>query len=193
MDFASKVRFSLCLCVATFLISRVYAQDSLWQHQRLIGASLHYDILAMGQHMPFTFRILQIGSPTVLQWTDPQGNSGWLSMDSVALQAGTYSFAQQPYPNDTTSTAAAQTVLCISRQAFEQFKQQGKTTYDGITYQRKEDSVFTVSSFHISVLHGVSSETGAEIWILDDPLFPLLVASSNNPSGVDATWVGIDP
>ena len=67
MDFASKVRFSLCLCVATFLIPRVYAQDSLWQHQQLIGASLHYDILAMGQHMPFTFKILQIGSPTVLQ------------------------------------------------------------------------------------------------------------------------------
>lgn len=171
---------------------RLLAQDTLRHCDQLTGKALHYNIHAMGQDMPFIFTIVRMGPPTVIQWTDPQGNSGWLQMDSSSLEQGNYSFAQQPYPNDTTPTAAGQTVLCLSRQAFNQLKLQGKTTYDGITYIRQADTTLTVQSLVVPVLHASASGSGAEIWILDDAAFPLLVATSGSPSGVDASWVGIE-
>lgn len=185
--------YSLMLGLALLLFG-IYsmAQDTIRGAQQLVGVKLHYDIHAMGQELPFSFKIVQIGPPTVVEWTDSQGMSGWLKMDSASLEQGDYSFAQQPYPNDTTQTAAGQTVLCISRQAYRQLKDQGKTTYDGIDYVKQADTVIQVQSLAVPVLRAVASGMGAEIWILDDYKLPLIVSTISSPSGIDASWVGVE-
>ncbi|MBX5438329.1 MAG: hypothetical protein IRZ29_02170 [Thermoflavifilum sp.] len=187
VTFVSLITVLSCVCVRA-----AEAQDSIAHAQQLVGKVLAYDIQAMGQAMPYRFTIVRLASPSLIAWVDPQGNTGWLKMDGSSLAEGTYSFWQQPYAGDTTTTAGGQTVLCISRKAYQELLQAGKTSFDSQTFLRKADTSYAVSGKQLPVLHAVANETGTEIWILKDAEFPLLIATAHAPSGIDANLAGIE-
>ncbi|OGX90278.1 hypothetical protein BEN49_23260 [Hymenobacter coccineus] len=80
-----------------------------------------------------------------------------------------------------------QTFLMLSKKAFADLRAQGRYTYDQTVYVQQNDPAnpLLLNGQPLDVLHVVAQGDPAELWILNNPDFPIICRMEHNPLGVN--------
>ena len=159
------------------------------------GTVINYDAysVGLGQHIPLVLTVKSLGDPVVLQWDVEGYGTGTFEIPAKAMQTGTKLVFKQPNPDGVTKLKDNETIIVLSQsifnglvkdKAFELSGQQFTTVTDTTTY--------TLNNKPADVLHAKTANGKNEIWVLNNPGFPLIYrGKSNAGSGIDITLTGV--
>jgi hypothetical protein len=152
------------------------------------GSVLNFNVtaLASGQQIPLTVTVIAIKDPLKLKWTVPGYGSGVFLINSKALQTGTKMRLEQPDPDGTTVYKDDETVIVTSASILSNLLKNQSFMMNGATFTVKDTGTpYTINNKEADVIHVVSNKGKTELWILNNPDFPLICKIANNPSGID--------
>jgi len=76
----------------------------------------------------------------------------------------------------------------ISRSAFQDLLKNNRFVYNNTTYvlnDNKPDSIVLQNGEHVSVLHVAAQIDATEMWIVNNPDFPIIGKMIKNPLGIN--------
>jgi uncharacterized pyridoxamine 5'-phosphate oxidase family protein len=116
------------------------------------------------------------------------GRTGQFIMNATSMLQATKGYWLPPVAGSSVTTDDDQLVLFFSKALWKQLEQTNKVEFDGIKYSLKqmpEDGQIMLKDNMVDALY-LKSEQGHGIWLLNNPVFPLILKIRNNPEGVDA-------
>jgi len=157
------------------------------------GTVLNYDVMssASGQHATITLKYLTFTPPIKMSWNIPFVGAGTFEMSAKSLESGTKLFASEPDVDDVTKLDDNQTVLVLSKATFNDLVNTKSFKVNGYTFNVQPDTAaFKINQKDADVFHAVSTKGHRELWILNNPAWPL-VCKSLNVSGIDYSIVSV--
>ena len=151
------------------------------------GTTFAYNFDLHGQHAPFELTVARATDTLRLSWRIRGLAQGAYLVAPAAWQRASQLYVAQPQPGPPVPLPA-QTFLMLSKQAFADLRAQGRYTYDQTVYVQQRDesaSSLKINGQPLDVLHVVAQEDLTELWILNNPDFPLICRILHNPLGVD--------
>jgi len=158
------------------------------------GTKIEERFLLYGQTVPMTLTIYTITDSVQLDWTIRGLASGSYLISAAGFENGTKINFVQPAALTVLRLAPDETFGLISKSAFKTLKENKRLVYNNTTYLLQENSKekpFKAGDLELDVLHVVGVEEAGELWILNDPEFPLICQFRNNPVGIDFMVTGI--
>jgi hypothetical protein len=158
------------------------------------GTVITYDAysVALGQHIPLTITIKSLGDPVKFQWDIEGYGTGSFEIPAKAIENATKLVIKQPDPDGVTKMKDNETLLVLSKaifnsmvkdKAFELNSQKFTVASDTTTYK--------INNKPADVYHAIGDNGKSEVWILNNPDFPLIYRGKNVTRGVDFTMTGI--
>lgn len=158
------------------------------------GTTFNYKFFLYGQTAAINLSVKSLRDTVLLNWDMKGGAYGGYLISSAGFENGTKINFIQPAYQTVLKLAPDETFAIISKSAFRALKKDKKFVYNNTTYMLKDDhqeNPFKIGVQEIDVLHVVGIEEAGELWILDNPDFPLICQFKNNPAGINFTIVGI--
>jgi hypothetical protein len=183
-------RLTLIL-LAMVLGTAVYAQKYV---PKIKGNSIiNYTLSQNGQDAPMVLTFSSLGSPTKIDWNIDGYGSGSYEMSAKALQSGKGLRPTEPDVDVLTKLPDYQTVACISKDAYNDMIKNQQLNFDDLKYAVKNDSpTFKLKDKDLDVIHIVATNGKGEMWILNNPDFPLICKTKDNAHGMDLNLVSIE-
>lgn len=177
-----------------FLLSMICTASSA-QQLPIIKAGTQIDgkFLLYGQTVPVKITVRSMTDSVFLDW-NIRGATGTYLISAEGFENGTKLNFVQPAYQAVLRLAADETFGLISKSAFKALKKKNKLVYNHTTYAliaEDKATAFQLTGQPIKVLHVKGIEEACELWILDDPSFPLICQIRNNPLGINFTLTGI--
>lgn len=158
------------------------------------GTVITYDAysVALGQHIPLTITIKSLGDPVKFQWDIEGYGTGNFEIPAKAIENATKLVIKQPDPDGVTKMKDNETLLVLSKaifnsmvkdKAFELNSQKFTVASDTTTYK--------INNKPADVYHAIGDNGKSEVWILNNPDFPLIYRGKSVTRGVDFTLTGI--
>jgi hypothetical protein len=165
-----------------------FAQDKLVPVIKQ-GSKLTYVVHANGQDLDFFVSIDSASADYLkLGWEiSGLGSGGWI-MKRNSLAKATNAFWDEPAAGLDTELPDDQTVLTLSKLQWDAIQKEKKTIFDGQPYVVKAPSEQQLLKLGGKTLDAIilQSESGStRFWILNNPLFPLVLKIEGNPRNVD--------
>jgi len=155
------------------------------------GTKIDYKFFLYGQTVPVTLTIKSMMDDVVLDWYIRGGVGSYL-IPAAAFENGTRLNFIQPAQNTVIKLGAEETFALISKSAFSTLKKDKKLVYNNTTYiLRENEPLFQAGGLQLDVLHVVGQEESGDLWILNNPDFPLICQVSNNPLGINFSMIAI--
>lgn len=177
-----------------FLLSMLYMAASAQQLPVIkAGTQIEGKFLLYGQTVPVMMTVRSMTDSVFLDW-NIRGATGSYLISAEGFEKGTQLNFVQPAYQEVVRLAPDDTFGLISKAAFKALKKNKKLVYNSTTYLLKEevnDLSFKTAGQQLKVLHVTGIEEPCELWILDDPSFPLVCQIRNNPLGINFTLIGI--
>lgn len=173
--------------IGLLFFSAVQAQKTVPQIK--VGTILNYTAHYSGSDYPYVLTVSKLSDSVNMKW-DVQGyGTGMYTMPAKSLESATAMYAEIPRPDATTRVSDKETILCISKAALQDLMKKKSTTYGGDTFNivTTTHPDFVVSGSTYDVLYIVGAKSKTELWVLNNPAFPLICKSVNSPSGSDIT------
>lgn len=182
--------------IGLFLLSLIAIQSEAQQPVPVIkaGTKIEERFLLYGQTVPIGITVQAMTDSVLLNWTIRGLSSGSYLISATGFQKGTKINFVQPVPLSVIRLAPDETFAIISKDAFKTLKKTRKLMYNNTTYVLKDDTKekpFTIGGQELDVLHVTGVEEAGDLWILNDPEFPLICQFKNNPLGIDFTVTAI--
>jgi hypothetical protein len=154
------------------------------------GTWLKYSVTVGGQSFPMFFQLDSLTKNYCgLTWNFQNSKSGRFVMRGSSLDSAFFGYWNQPIVGEELEIPATQGLLLFSRLLFSQLKKDGKANFDDYKIAVKKTApsdILMVNNKVIDALY-VESDGGAKIWILNNPITPLILKIEGNPFGVDVT------
>jgi hypothetical protein len=157
------------------------------------GTQLDGKFLLYGQTVPVKLTVRSMTDSVFLDW-NIRGASGTYLISAAGFNDGNKLNFIQPAYQTVLRLAPDETFGLISKRAFQALKKDRKLVYNNTTYTlvtENQEASFKASGQQLKVLHVKAIEEPGEIWILDDPAFPLICQIRNNPLGINFTLLQI--
>ncbi|PTQ94956.1 hypothetical protein C8P68_106170 [Mucilaginibacter yixingensis] len=172
---------NICILIIALLVSATaFAQDKLTFKE---GSTLNYDVNYGGQSIVFALTIKSLGDPIKMDW-DVQGTGGSYEMTKKGFASGS-SFNAQPVQGGIAKLTDDETFCVISQSAFKSLTDTKSFNYGGVTYTVKETGTYKFKDSTADDFYVTSADGKTEMWILNNPTFPVLLKIKGNPNGVD--------
>jgi hypothetical protein len=163
------------LSLALFTVA--FAQKTLPEVKK--GTTLNCSGYLNGQEFPLTLSVKSMASPVSIGWAVDGYGEGSFDMSDKALEsAGKMASVSQP-SQGATKLAEDETFGLISKSAYKSLAETKGFTYNGIKFKTKATpKVLKIEGKELDATHVASEDGKVEIWILNNPTFPLVVQSS---------------
>ena len=143
-----------------------------------------------GQEFPLTLTIKSMSSPVVIAWEVPNYGEGSFEMTDKALESSTKMWVGGNPSMDVTKLPEDQTYGLISKAAYKTLMETKTFTYSGMKFNIKADAKpMQINGKDADVTNIVSENGKFELWILNNPNFPLIVQSAGMPIDIVATEI----
>lgn len=153
-----------------------------------VGSALNYNVIATnsGQQIPLTLNIISVNEPMKIKWNLPGLGSGSFLIPVKALESGTKMRLEEPSPNQDTQFKDDETLMFISKSTLADLVKNQTFALNNIKFTVKPSTTaYQINSKDADVFHAVSANGKAEIWILNNPDFPMICKLTGNPGGID--------
>lgn len=183
--------------IYVFLFSLICLQSEAQQLSVPVikaGTQIDYRYNLYGQSAVISMKIKSVSDSIVLDWNMRGYAFGSYLVSAAGFENGTKINFLQPAPLKQLVLAPDETFAVISKAAFKALKKDKRFVYNNTTYVWKDDSKeqpFKSGDQQLDVLHVTGLEEAGEMWILNDPDFPLICQFQNNPLGINFTITGI--
>jgi hypothetical protein len=185
-------RISYLFLLAIFYIGPATAQ----QPEAIIkpGTKIDYKFFLYGQTVAINMTLKSVTDSVQLDWNMKGYAFGSYLISNAGFENGNKINFVQPAHETILRLAPDETFAIISKSAFKTLKKDKKFVYNNTTYVLRNDdqsSLFKAGDRELKVLHVTGQEEAGDLWILDDPDFPLICQMKNNPVGINFTVTGI--
>lgn len=168
------ILFLVGVCACGSLLAQGIVTDSL-----LFVYSLH------GQTRKYQTTFSEKQDTLYLHWgieRNLKWQSGSYAMSRKSVEKAVRLSFLQPEDGKHVCLSPEETVAVLSLAAYQQLKEQNSFVYNQTTYSVL-DSVEKALSYPL--IHVKDAAEGCEMWILDNPHFPLVWRVRNNPLGIN--------
>jgi hypothetical protein len=177
-------------------LSLIFSSAKAQQHSALIkpGTKLDYKFFLYGQTVAIGMTVKSVTDSVMLDWNLKGLAFGSYLVSKEGFENGTKLNFIQPAAATVLRLAPDETFAVISKRAFRELKRNKKFVYNQTTYELEEDKnqpALMAGDRQLDVLHVLGVEEKGEMWILNDPDFPLICQLKNNPVGINFTIAGI--
>ncbi|QJD96670.1 hypothetical protein HH214_12675 [Mucilaginibacter robiniae] len=153
------------------------------------GSTLNYTLYLHGQQVAFELKVKHLQDSLVLDWKMRNTTSGtYVILHQALLKADKLNFVQ-PEANRVYVLPSDQTFFMISKSAFNHMLQYKNFVYDNTVYQLDTNRHLPATNLSNSeawnTLHVIAQNETTELWILNNPDFPLICRIKGNPLGID--------
>lgn len=173
-----KKKLFICFLLIGSLMGSVMAQGII-THPLLFVFKLH------GQTRKYQFTFNQSNDTLYLHWgieRNTRWQSGSYAMPQEALKTAAGLSFLQPEDGRHICLPAQETFALLSATAYQELKSQKEFHYNQTEY-RLADTKSQAMGYPL--LHVNDSVDGCEMWIMDNPDFPLIWEIQNNPLGIN--------
>lgn len=158
------------------------------------GTQIQGKFFFYGQSVQVKMTVAELRDSVMLNW-NILGATGSYLLSPEGFKHGTKINFVQPSFLKVLRLAPDETFGVISKDAFSTLKKNNKMVYNSTTYVLVKEAAgsqtFKAGDQQLRVLHIKGVEEPCEMWILDDPTFPLVCQIKNNPLGINFTLLGI--
>ncbi|MET1057125.1 MAG: hypothetical protein ABWY16_17570 [Pedobacter sp.] len=158
------------------------------------ATKLDYKFFLYGQTVAIGMTVKSVTDSVQLDWNLRGMAFGSYLVSKKGFENGTKLNFIQPAASTVLRLAPDETFAVISKAAFRALKKDKKFIYNNTTYvlqSSRNQPVFKAGDRELDVLHVVGVEEHGELWILNDPDFPLICQVKNNPVGINFTITAI--
>lgn len=179
--------------VYIFLFSLICFRSAAQQSIPVIkaGTQIDYKYNLYGQSAVISMKVRSVCDSIVLDWNMRGYAYGSYLVSAAGFEKGTKINFLQPAPLKQLALAADETFAVISKAAFKALKKDKRFIYNNTTYVLKDEQPFKSGDQELDVIHVTGLEEAGDMWILDDPGFPLICQFKNNPLGINFTVTSI--
>jgi hypothetical protein len=177
----------ICVLIFALILSNI-AVAQKFVPKVGVGTVLNYNIIATssGQQIPLVLSVISINDPMKLKWDLPGIGTGSFLIPSKAIESGTKMRLEEPSPNVDTKFKDNETIMFISKSSFAELVKDQTFTINKIKFTVKaSDTPVQINGKDADVLHAVNAKGDVEIWILNNPDFPVICKLTGNPGGID--------
>jgi hypothetical protein len=183
----------IVLAFFALVVSRAYAQKYVPAIK--VGTVINYDAYAigLGQHIPLVLTVKSLGDPVILQWDVEGYGTGTFEIPAKAMQTGTKLVFRQPDPDGATKLKDNETIIVLSKIIFDGLVKDKAFVLNGQQFTAVADTTsYMLNNKPADVMHAATANGKNEIWVLNNPDFPLIYrGKSNAGSGIDITLTGV--
>ena len=153
---------------------------------------INYTLSQNGVDAPMVLTFTSFGDPTKIDWNIEGYGSGSYEMSAKALQSGKGTLPKTPDIDALTKLPDYQTIACISKDAYNDMIKTQAFTFDELKFVVKPDAqTIKINDKELDVIHAVATNGKGELWILNNPDFPLICKTKDNAHGIDLSLVNI--
>ena len=159
-----------------------------------VGTVLSYDAKsrALGQSLPLTLTVKSNTDNLQMQWFLAGFGSGTFQISGKAVESGTRIGFKQPDPDDVTKLKDDETLNTISKSTFKDLVTNKAFTLNGQPFTVIADTTaFLINKKSADVFYAVNQSGKTKLWILNNPLFPLICKLIGGPQGIDLTLTAV--
>ncbi len=182
----------LVLLTLIIFCSSIHAQEKLYVKER---NTLQYLVSVQTQSFPMFFYIDSFNNNNLtLTWSFEDGRTGKFITTKASLYSATYGYYTRPNDGEELVLPGTQSLLFFSKSVFAALQKNGKAVFDEALLTVKpstKQNAFKLSGKIIDALY-TESESGAKIWVLNNPDSPVILKIENNPVGVNVELTGIN-
>jgi hypothetical protein len=151
------------------------------------GTEMGYVISISDEKIPFQLNVTSIGDSVKMAWEVSEYGSGTYVMTSKSLENGKKMILQAPQPGEVTELSDSETMAFVSKSAFKSMVKTNTMQFDDVEYNLSKEVAATlkIDNEELDVLHVVSKDGKSEIWILNNPDFPLICKTINGSLGAE--------
>ena len=170
------------------LFVTVYAQKTLPEIKA--GTTIGGSAYTQGQELPLVLTLKSLKDPFSMEWSVDGYGDGTFEMSNKALESATQMYSQTPGLG-LTKLADNETFGLISRAAYKAFIDTKTLTYNGLKFKTKTSgsNPLKIGGKEIDLSHLVSEDGRIELWVLNNPDFPLLLQSTGLPIDIAMTAI----
>ncbi|HEY0176939.1 MAG TPA: hypothetical protein VGC08_11210 [Pedobacter sp.] len=184
------------IVICLFLFSLVCIRSEAQQSVPVIkaGTRIDYKYSLYGQSSVIGVTVKSVTDSIELEWNMRGYAFGSYLISGTGFENGTKINFIQPAPQTVLRLAPDETFAVISKAAFKALKKDKKFVYNNTTYVLKDDNKdkpFKSGDQELDVLHVTGLEEAGDMWILNNPGFPLICQFKNNPLGINFTVTAI--
>jgi hypothetical protein len=176
----------ICLVIAIAISHIAIAQKYLPKIGT--GTVLNYNVLstASGQQIPLTLSFISLNDPMKFKWNLPGLGTGSFLIPSKALESGTKMRLEEPAPNVDTKFKDDETVMFISKSTLADLIKNQAFSINRIKFTvTPAVTPYQINGQDADTFHAVTANGKVEIWVLNNPDFPLICKLTGNPAGID--------
>ena len=158
------------------------------------GTVLSYDGFSknLGQHIPLTLTVKSLGDPVSIQWYVDGYGTGTFEIPAMAIDSGTKLVIKQPDPDGITKLKNDETIIAISKATFKGMIKDNAFRLNNQKFTITTDTAtYKINDKTVDIFHAISENGKSELWILNNPGFPLVFKAKSVTRGVDFTLTGI--
>jgi len=133
-----------------------------------------------GSEYPLELSIKSLSAPFSIGWAVDGYGEGSFEMSDKALADATGLSATGQPSLGVTKLSDNETFGVISRAAYKNLAETKTFSYGGLTYTVKtpDDSPLKLAGKEVDATHVISDKGKIELWILNNPSFPIILQSS---------------
>lgn len=183
-------KFILLAAAIIAIATSINAQEKLKIYQ---GQTLEYTVSAGGSTFPMEFDLDSLSDSNMELTWHLDDRSGRFISSKASLDSAAGCYYQPPQDNTEVSLPPSLNFLRLSKATFKILLEKKQAIFDEsvITLTTNSSKAgFMMGNRPIDALYA-ESETGAKIWVLNNPDHPFILKLENNPSQVDVVLVGI--
>ena len=153
------------------------------------GTVLYYDayLKNAGSNAQLELTFIETNDPIKMHWSVTDYGKGEWEMQTEALNNALKTTLEPPEPDHTTKMKKDETLLVLSRAAYAEAIKNNSFQLNGMKFNVIADTaVYRINNNRpVASFHAITDNKKAEVWILNNPNFPLLLQGKNLTKGID--------
>jgi hypothetical protein len=129
---------------------------------------------AVGQKVQLMLTVSSVTDPVTMAWAIPGLGTGIFQMSAAGLASGTKMKLKEP-GEGITKLKDDETILVLSKNTFNDLTKDQAFGLNGGKFTVKADATaYKINDKEADVIHAVSANGKVDIWVLNNPDFPLI-------------------
>jgi len=152
------------------------------------GTVLSYNVALknMGQEIQLGLTVTSFADPIKMQWNVPGYGTGSFEMPLKALESGKKLVLSPPEPDGVTKMKDDETLLVLPKSIYSDAVKNKAFELNGFKFAVIADTAtYKINNKVTDIMHAVSANGKNEIWILNNPDYPLICQGKGVTRGID--------
>lgn len=145
-----------------------------------------------GQNAELNLTINSISDPIKMQWNVPGYGSGIFEMPAQALESGKKTVLSPPEPDGVTKMSNDETLMVLSKSLYTDAVKNKAFELNGLKFNVITDTaVYKINNKQTDIIHAVTADAKGQIWILNNPDYPVICQGKGITKGIDFYLTGL--